>query len=128
MHFMHHLYNMFQPVRQCMMRPSTNCLGFFWWINIASQPLATAQILLASNFDSGSAISRMVKGCVRYIFATLLCVAKRECFWNKKKCCFFFQFESSFRSWDNQILIFQVFRYCDVIKCLSVKHKTHFIE
>ena len=37
------------------------------------------------------------KGCVRYIFASLLCMSKREHLWNKEK-CILFQFESSFRS------------------------------
>ena len=37
-------------------------------------------------------------------------------------------FESSFRSWDNQILTFQVLKCYDVTKCLSMKHETHFTE
>ena len=37
------------------------------------------------------------KGCVRYIFASLLCMSKREHLWNKEK-RILFQFESSFRS------------------------------
>ena len=36
-----------------------------------------------------------------------------------------FYFESSFRSWDNQILTFQTFKCHDVIKCTSMKHETH---
>ena len=35
---------------------------------------------------------------------------------------FFFHFESSFRSLDNQILTFQIFECHDVITCLSMKH------
>ena len=46
-----------------------------------------------------------LKGCVRYIFAGLFCMYKREHFRNKEK-CFLFHFESSSRSWDNQILTF----------------------
>ena len=42
-----------------------------------------------------------------------------------KKGCFLFHFESSFRSWDNQI---QIFKCHDVVKCLSIKHETHFTE
>ena len=45
------------------------------------------------------------KGSVRYIFTSLFCMSKREGLWNKEK-CFLFHFESSFRSWDNQILNF----------------------
>ena len=45
----------------------------------------------------------VLKGCVHYIFTSLFCMSKREDLWNKEK-CFLFHFESSFRSWDNQIL------------------------
>ena len=41
---------------------------------------------------------------------------------------FLFHFESSFRSLDNQILTFQAFKCHDIIKCLSMKHETHFTE
>ena len=40
----------------------------------------------------------------------------------KKNVFFFFHFESSFRSWDNQILNFEIFKCHYVIKCLSLKH------
>ena len=64
---------------------------------------------------------------VMYASFLLVCfMSKRENLWNKKK-CFLFHFESSFH-WDNQILNFQIFNCHDVIKCLSMKHKTHFIE
>ena len=46
-----------------------------------------------------------LKGCVRYIFASLFCMSKREHLWIKDK-CFLFHLESSFRSRDNQILTF----------------------
>ena len=45
-----------------------------------------------------------------------------------RKNVFLFHFKSSFRSWDNQILTFQIFKYYDVIKCPSMKHQTHFTE
>ena len=64
------------------------------------------------------------KGCVRYIFATLFCMSKREHLWQKQK-LFLFHFDSSFRSWDNQLLTFQISECHDVIKCLVVKHETH---
>ena len=67
------------------------------------------------------------KGCVRHIFTSLFCMSKREDLWNKEK-CFLFHFERFFRSWDNQIWNFQIFKCHDVIKCLSMKHKTRFIE
>ena len=67
------------------------------------------------------------KGCVCYIFASVFFKSKREYLWNKDK-HFLFYFESFFLFWDNQILTFQVFRSHDVIKCLSMKHKTHFTK
>ena len=63
------------------------------------------------------------KGCVRYIFANLLFMSKQEHLQKKEKC---FLFHFSFLN--NQFLIFQVFKCHDVIKCLSMKHKTHIIE
>ena len=41
---------------------------------------------------------------------------------------FFISLQCSFRSWDYQILNFQTFKCYDVIKCLSIKHETHFTE
>ena len=69
----------------------------------------------------------IIKGCVLYIFTSAFFMSKRKDLWNKEK-CFLFHFESSFRSWDNQILNFQIFKCHDVIKCLCMKHETHFIE
>ena len=40
--------------------------------------------------------SKMIKGCVCYIFASLCCMSKREHLSNKEK-CFLFHFESYFR-------------------------------
>ena len=62
------------------------------------------------------------KGFVRYIFTSFFCMSKREDLWNKEK-CFLFHFESSFGSWDNQILNFQIFKCHVVIKWLSMKHE-----
>ena len=47
--------------------------------------------------------SYILKGCFRYIFASLFCLSKKGHLWNKEK-CFLFPFESCFRSWDNWIL------------------------
>ena len=68
-----------------------------------------------------------LKGCVHYIFAGLFFTSKREHLWNKEE-CFLFLLKSFFRSWDNQILTFKIFKCHDVIKCPSMKHKTHFTE
>ena len=68
-----------------------------------------------------------LKGCVRCIFADLFYMSKTKHLWNKEN-KILFHFESSFCSWDNQILTFQIFKCHDVIKCLSMKHETHIIE
>ena len=39
-----------------------------------------------------------------------------------------FHFRSCFRSKDNQISNFQIFKSHDVTRSLSMKHETHFIE
>ena len=69
----------------------------------------------------------LIKGCVRYIFTTFFCMSKREHLWNEEK-NFLFHFQSSFCSWDNQILTFQIFKFHDIIKYLSMKQETHFTK
>ena len=64
------------------------------------------------------------KGPAHYIFACVFCQAEGEHLWNKDN----FQFESSFCSWDNQVLTFQKFKCHDVMKYPSMKHETHFTE
>ena len=59
--------------------------------------------MLIDIFQSDTKIKRF-EGCVRYIFASLFSKSKGE------------HFKSSFRSSDNQILTFQIFRCHDVIK------------
>ena len=61
------------------------------------------------------------------IFASLFFMSKREQLWNKEE-CFLFHHESYFRSWDNQILDFEIFKCHDVINFPSMKHETHFTE
>ena len=68
-----------------------------------------------------------VKGRVCYIFTSLFCKFKEEHLRNKEK-CFLFHLKISFHSWDNQILILQIFKCYYVIKCPSMKHQTHFTE
>ena len=73
---------------------------------------------------------KQLRGCVRYILTSLFCMPEREDLWNKEK-CFLFHFVSFFHSfcfWDNQILNFQIFKCHDLVKCLSMKNKTYFIE
>ena len=69
----------------------------------------------------------LIKGCVCYIFAILFFMSKWEHL-RKKEECSLFHLESSFPSWDNQILNFRIFKCHDVVKCQSMKHETHFTE
>ena len=62
----------------------------------------------------------LLKGCICYIFVSLLFKSKGEHLGNKEK-CFLFHPKSSFRSRQNQILEFKIFKFLDVIKCLSIK-------
>ena len=81
---------------------------------------------LANNTDPPSKhFHDYLKSCVRYIFAILFFKSKGEHLWNLEK-CFLLHFKSSFRSPENQILVFQIFKFHDVIKCLSVKQEIHF--
>ena len=58
----------------------------------------------------------------------LVCfVCLEESTFEKRK-TFLFHFESSFCSWDNHILTFQIFTCHDVIKYLMMKHKAYFTE
>ena len=66
----------------------------------------------------------MLKGCVRYIFGSFF-EPKRKHLSNKEK-CFLFHLKSSFRSRENQILELYIFKFCDVIKWLSIKQEIHF--
>ena len=59
--------------------------------------------------------------------AKLFFSSKREFLPNWEK-CFLFHFKSSFHSRENQILEFCIFKFHDVIKCLSTKEEIHFTE
>ena len=60
-----------------------------------------------------------LKGCVCYICASLFFKSKRKLLSNGEKC--FFYLESFFCSRENQIVEFYIFKFHDVIKCLSIK-------
>ena len=70
-------------------------------------------------------LKAVFKGSVRYTF-TSFCMSKRKLFRNKEKCLF--HFDSSFSSWENQVLTFHMFKCHDAIKCLNMKPKIHFTE
>ena len=67
------------------------------------------------------------KRCVRYIFACSFFKSKGEHLGNLEK-CYLFHFKSSFRSRENQILEFKIFKFYDVIRCLSIKQGIYFTE
>ena len=56
------------------------------------------------------------------------CLRKSTRETSKNVFIFISKIPGSFCSWDNQILNFYLFKFHDVIKCLSMKHETHFIE
>ena len=70
--------------------------------------------------------------CLKVVSATLLLV----CFLSlKESTCetwenvFYFTSKAlSFCSRENQILVFQIFKFQDIIQCLSIKQETHFVE
>ena len=68
-----------------------------------------------------------LKGFVCYICASLFFRSKRKHLSNQEK-WFLFHFKSSFTSGEKQILEFYLFKFHDVIKCLSIKQEIHFTE
>ena len=60
---------------------------------------------------------KLFKHCVRYIFTTSFFKSEKG---------FLFHFKSSFCSRENQILEFSIFKFHDVIKCLSI-NKTYIL-
>ena len=109
-----------------------SCYSFseYVWVRKWEACLKNPFFLCLTNFDEVLtkktdfvSLKFFFKGCFHYIFARLFCISTREHLWNKEK--YTFHFELSFRSWDNQILNFQIFKCHDVIKSLSMKHETH---
>ena len=94
--------------------------------NMYTHPVILLTEKLNKFISSISKVMEYFKGCVHYIFASLFCMCKRTHFRNKEQ-YFSFHFESSFCSWDNQVLAFQTFKYPDVIKCLSMKLEPHLL-
>ena len=84
------------------------------------------------HFEEYNDVNKVLKGISPltsrvHIFVSVFCISKREHLWNEEK-CFLFHFESSFRSWNNQTVTFEVFKFHDVIKFLSMKQETHFTK
>ena len=71
--------------------------------------------------------NKILKGCVCYIL--LVCfLSLNESTCQTRKNAFLFHFKSSFCSQENQILEFYIFKFHDIIKCLSIKQEIHFTE
>ena len=72
----------------------------------------------------------LIKGKVlKVVSATFLLICfvrlqQRTC--ETRKNVFLFYLKSSFRSWDNQVLNFQIFKCHNIIKCLSMKQENTF--
>ena len=60
-----------------------------------------------------------------FLLVYFLCLKGSTCETRKND---FFHLKSSFCSWDIRILTFQIIKWHDIIKCPSMKCKTHFIE
>ena len=68
---------------------------------------------------------------LKVVSATFLLVSflsVNESTYQTRKSVFLFHFKSSFCSPENQVLEFYIFKFHDVIKCLSIKQEIHFTE
>ena len=61
-----------------------------------------------------------------FLLVCFACLKESTC--EARETLFLFHFESSFHSWDNQFLSFQISECHDAINCLSMKHETHHNE
>ena len=67
---------------------------------------------------------------LKVVSATFLLVcflSLKESTWETVK-MFLFHFKSCFCSRENQIIEFEIFKFHDVINCLSIKKEIHFTE
>ena len=87
-------------------------------LNLQNSCFFTLNFFQFSNFPRFQSFKRSI----RYMFASLFCKFKGEHLWSEEK-YFLFNFEISFRSWDNQILTFQILKCHDVIKYPNMKHE-----
>ena len=81
------------------------------------------------SFIVPSPVKKLVTNSMNMFLKVLIAIFLLFCFMFKKEHKEkknLFYFESFFSSWDNKILNFQAFICYDIIKCLSMKHKTYF--
>ena len=105
--------------------------GIYSVLTILQKYLLKVSTMNLSFWKSVSFSSRLIISlCWKFVSGTflLVCVVflKESTLETRKKVLF--HFKNSFRCWDNQILTFQIFKYHDAIKSLSMKLETHFIE
>ena len=62
------------------------------------------------------------------IFLLACFLGLNESTYQIKKNVFLFHFKTSFRSRENHILEFYIFKFYDAIKCLSIEQEIHFIQ
>ena len=113
-HFSHLIFELYF----CISRPSKfNFLGSLYYIMFWS--------VKYTHFMPKTRVLKVVSAT--FLLDCFIYLKESTYIWNKKK-CFLFHFESFFRSWDNQILTFEIFKCHDVIKCLSMKQEIHVAE
>ena len=79
---------------------------FSSWLSLHAKPLGGIELKERTEKDENlREMLYRVKGCLRYIFASLFCKSKKEHLWNLEK-CFLFHFKNSFRFRENHIFIF----------------------
>ena len=106
---------------QNLLSPLLNTLSH---LNVRSKGGSRKPVTFKMKFCDNSLCLQAIEDYVRCYF---FCEPKREHMWNMEK-CFSFHFENSVGSWDNQLLTCQIFKWHDVIKYLSMKHKTRFAK
>ena len=73
-------------------------------------------------------IDYAILNVVSTTFLLVFFLSLKESTSETRKNLFLFHFKSSFRSPENQILEFYIFKFHDVIKCLSIKQEIYFTE
>ena len=76
-------------------------------------------------------IGSLIKGCVRFVYASLFFMSRREHLRSKEK-LFYFTLKAHFVleifNFSNSNFNFSNIKCHDVIKCLSMRHSTRIIE
>ena len=101
-----------------------------WWRGLGDQWNSRLWLLWKSSKtyikEPWNQEKSLVKGFITFFASFILSFKESTC--KRRKNVFLFYFESSFLSWDYQILLFQIFKCHDVIKYPSMKHETHLLN